>query len=114
MIKNLKFDIHVESICQKENRKLDDLAKIANYIELPKGHILMNVIFISQLNYCPATWMFHSRTLDNKINRLHECYLKMIHKDKLSNFEELLHKDNYFYMHLLLKCTKFLMVCLQK
>ena len=38
--------------------------------------------------------MFHSRTLNNKINRLHEYCLRIIYNDKLSNFEELLYKDN--------------------
>ena len=52
--KNLKFDIHVESICQKANRKLNALARIANYMELPKRHFLMNAFFKSQFNYCPA------------------------------------------------------------
>ena len=81
--KNLKFDIHVESICQKANRKLNALARIANYMELPKRHILMNAFFKSQFNYCPAIWMFHSRTLNNKINRLHERCLRIIYKDKI-------------------------------
>ena len=71
------------------NRKLNALARIANYMELPKRRILMNAFF----NYCPAIWMFHSRTLNNKINRLHERCLRIIYNDKLSNFEELLHKD---------------------
>ena len=39
---NRKFDIHVESICQKANRKLNALAKIANYMELPKRPIILN------------------------------------------------------------------------
>ena len=46
--KNFKFDIHVESICQKANRKLNALARIANYMELPKRRILMNAFFKSQ------------------------------------------------------------------
>ena len=40
---NLKFDIHLESICQKANRKLIALARISIYMELPKRPILMNV-----------------------------------------------------------------------
>ena len=40
---NLKFDIHLESICQKANRKLSALARISIYMELPKRPILMNV-----------------------------------------------------------------------
>lgn len=38
--------------------------------------------------------MFHSRCLNNKIDRLHECCLRIIYNDKLSNFEELLNKDS--------------------
>ena len=74
--KNLKFDMHVESICQKANRKLNALARIANYMELPKRRILLNAFFKSQFNYCPAIWMFPSCTLNNKINRLHERCLR--------------------------------------
>ena len=50
----------------------------------------MNAFLKSQFNYCPAIWIFHSRALQNKINRLHEICLRIIYNDKLSNFEELL------------------------
>ena len=43
--KNPKFDIHVESICQKANRKLNALARIANFLELPDRPILLNAFF---------------------------------------------------------------------
>ena len=38
--------------------------------------------------------MFHSRCLNNKINRPYEWCLTITYSDKLSNFEELLNKDN--------------------
>ena len=41
--------------------------------------------------------MFHNRSLNNKINRLHERCLGTIYDDKHSNFEELLNKDNSVY-----------------
>ena len=97
--KNLKFDMHVESICQKANRKLNALARIANYMELPKRRVLLNAFFKSQFNYCPDIWMNPSRTINNKINRLHERCLRIMYDDKLSNFEELLHKDNSASIH---------------
>ena len=62
----VKFDIHVESICQKANRKLNVLAGIANCMELPKRRVFMNAFLKAQFNYCPAIWIFHSRTLNNK------------------------------------------------
>ena len=68
-------------------------------MELPKRCILRNVFFKSQCNYCPTIWMFHNRSLNNKINRLHERCLRIIYKDKHSNFEELLNKDNSVSIH---------------
>ena len=43
--------------------------------------------------------MIHSRSLNDKINRLHERCLRMIYNDKSSNFEELLNKGNSASMH---------------
>ena len=43
--------------------------------------------------------MFHSKTLDNKINRLHERALRLIFKDKSLTFKQLLEKDNSFTVH---------------
>ena len=40
----LKFDKHIENICQKANRKLNALARVINYMELPKRRILMNAV----------------------------------------------------------------------
>ena len=71
---NLKFDIQVESICQ-------------------------NTFFKAQYNYCSAIWMFHSRTLNNKISRLYERCLRIIYNDKLLNYEKHLDKDNYVSIH---------------
>ena len=61
-------------------------------MELPKRHVLI-------LNHCHIVWIFHSRCLNNKINRLHERSLRMIYNDKILNFEELLNKDNYVSVH---------------
>ena len=95
----LKFDKHVENICQKASKKLNALARVTNRMELPKRRILMNAFFKAQFNYCPAVWMFHNRSLNNKINRLHERCLRIIYNDKRSNFEELLVKNNSVSMH---------------
>ena len=64
----LKFDKHVENIRQKASKKLNALARVTNYMELPKRRILMNAFFRAQFNYCPAVWMFHNCSLNNKIN----------------------------------------------
>ena len=43
--------------------------------------------------------MFHSRTLNNRINRLHERALRLVYKDFTLSFEELLDLDNSFSIH---------------
>ena len=53
----------------------------------------MNAFFRSQFSYCPLVWMCHSRTLNDKINRLHERCLRIVYNDKLSSFQNLLDQD---------------------
>ena len=43
--------------------------------------------------------MFHSRALNNKINRLYEKALRIVYGDFKSKFDELLEKDSYFSIH---------------
>ena len=95
----LKIEKHINTICQKANSKLNALARITPYMELTKRHILMNAFFDSQFNYCPLIWMFHSRNLNNKINRRHGRCLRVIYNDKTSSFEQLLENDNSVSIH---------------
>ena len=95
----LKFEKHINTICQKSNRKLNALARITPYMKLTKRRILMNAFFDSQFNYCPLIWMFHSRNINNKINKLHERCLRVIYNDKTSSFEQLLENDNSVSIH---------------
>ena len=116
---SFKFDTHVVNICKKAYKKLTALSRIINYMELPKRHILVNAFFKAQFKYCHIIWMFHSCSLNNKINGLHERCLKIIYNDKHSNFEELVNKDNpvsiyYNNVHTLLNCIKLLMIFLLK
>ena len=59
----------------------------------------MKAFIESQFSYCPLVWMFHSRTLNKRINKLHERGLRLVYKDSLLSFEELLRKDNSFSIH---------------
>ena len=94
----LKFHVHFGIIRQKANRKLNALAKI-NHIELCKNGILMNAFFIIQFNYCPAIWMCHSGSLNNKINGSLELCQTIIHNHEFLNFEEPLDKNNSVSNH---------------
>ena len=96
---NLNFNEHVSKICQKVSLKLHALTRISHYLSTEKLRIIMKAFIESQFSYCPLVWMFHSRTLNNRINRLHERALRLVYKDSISTFEELLKKDNSFTIH---------------
>ena len=59
----------------------------------------MKAYITSQFGYCPLVWMFHSRSLNSKINSLHERALRITYGDRSSPFENLLKKDNSVSIH---------------
>ena len=83
----LRFDDHIQDLCNKANRKVQALACATPYMNLQKRKILMNAFFNAQFNYCPLIWMLHSHQNNNNIKHLHERSLCLIHNDKLSSCE---------------------------
>ena len=69
---NLNFIEHLDGIIKKAGRKVGDLSRIFLFMDLTKRRLLMNSFFSSQFSYCPLIWMCHSRTVNNKINKLNE------------------------------------------
>ena len=59
----------------------------------------MNAFITSQFGYCPLVWMFHSREMNNRINRIHERSLRIVYKNKQSTFQELLDRDKSVTVH---------------
>ena len=96
---NLNFNEHVTDLCKKGNQKLHALARISKYLNEDKLKILMKTFIQSQFNYCPLVWMFHNRTLNNKINKLHERALRIVYSNGELTFPELLDKDNSITIH---------------
>ena len=96
----LKFDDHVNYLCKKASQKLNALARIRPFMNISKKRIIMKSFIESQFGYCPLIWMFHSRGLNNKINRIHERSLGITYNDKPSSHGELLTKDISVTIHL--------------
>ena len=96
---NLTFEEHIKFILKKANQKLCALMRVSRFLNTDKLRILAKAFIESQFNYCPLVWMFHSRTANKKINRLHERTLRMVYKDKSLTYEQLLEKDKSFTIH---------------
>ena len=89
----LNFNHHISKICKTANNKLHALARVSNYIDEDKRRILFNSYFSSQFNYFPLIWMNHNKSINKKINNLHERALRLIYCDHSSDFQELLQRD---------------------
>ena len=61
--------------------------------------LLIKSFFESQFAYCPLIWMLYSRSRNNKVNKLHERALRILYKDDISTFEQLLVKNESVTMH---------------
>ena len=66
---SLTFHDHITSLCSKANKK---------YIGIKKRRMLMKSYISSQFNYCLLVWMWHSRSLNNKINQIQEIALQIV------------------------------------
>ena len=68
-------------------------------MSLQKRHILMKSLITSQFNYCPIVWMCHSRSLNNKVNHIHERLPSIVYQDFQSSFSTELVKGNSFNIY---------------
>ena len=68
----LSFKPHLNLLCKKVSQKLHVLARVWKFISQKKLRVIMKAVIMSQFSYSPLVWMCHNRTLNNKINKLHE------------------------------------------
>ena len=109
----VNFKEHLEGIIKKVSQKVNVLSRISPCINVTKRKLLMKSFFTSQFNYGPLVWMLHNRTINNKINRLHQRCLRIVYNDNKSSFQELLDKKRVLqymsrmYEHLQQKCLRY-------
>ena len=68
-------------------------------MDFEKRRSLIKAFVISQFKYCPFIWVFHNRTLNNKINGICERALRLVYQNKDLSFSELLELDNSVTIH---------------
>ena len=78
---DLNFDEHISSICNKVGKKINVPSHVVNYMSFDKRRMVIKAFIESQFYYCPLIWVFHSRSLNNKINVLRERALRLVYSD---------------------------------
>ena len=59
----------------------------------------MKGFITSHFNCCPLIWMFHSRQLNNRINKIQERALRLVYKDNKLTFDDLMKLDSSVTIH---------------
>ena len=95
----ISFNKHVSGICNKAAQKLHALSRVNHLMTLKQRKLIMTSFILSHFGYCPLVWMFHSRTLNTRINRIHERSLRLIFRDDNSPFKDLLLLNNSHTIH---------------
>ena len=90
--KKLIFETYINKLCKKAG-KLFAISRMSSYMNANKLRILMRAFVISQFQHCQLAWMFHSRYLNNRIDKIHESALRIAYKDYVSSFDTLLERD---------------------
>jgi len=96
---NLNFQDHISMLCKKASQKLQALSRVSRYMNHEQTKLLVNAFVTSHFSYCPLVWMMHSHKMNNRINIIHERALRMIYKDYISSYSELLTKDGSLTIH---------------
>ena len=66
----LSFEPHLNLVSKKFRQKLHALTRGSKFISKKKLRVVMKAFIMSQFGYCPFVWMYHSRTLNSKINKI--------------------------------------------
>ena len=97
---NLGFGYHVNQLCKKASKKRHSLARITKYMDINKQRMLMKAFVSLQLSQCLLIWMFHSRKMENRKNKINKIALNLVYQDSHNlPFQELLAKFKSVSVH---------------
>ena len=82
----LNFNHHTPKICKAASKKLHALDRVSQYIEEDKRSILFNSYFLSQFKHCPLIWISHNKSINKKVNTLHERALRLMLRYNRNSF----------------------------
>ena len=95
----LSLRTHLNEKIKKANSKIASIKRNQHFLTFQQKKIVLSSFVHCHFSYAPLAWMFHSREINHKINRVHERALRILYNDELSSFMELLKKDGGFTVH---------------
>ena len=96
----INFDYHISQLCKKAGKKLHAVTRNFKCMNISQRKLIANAFIMCQFSYCPIIWIFHSQTMEHRINRIHERTLTLIYPNQHQiTFKELLEKNKTISIH---------------
>ena len=90
----LNFDYHISQLYKKAGKRLKALTRVFKYMNISQRKLIAIAFIMSQFSCCPLICMFHSRTMEHRMNKIHERTIKLIYPNQHQlTFKELLEKN---------------------
>ena len=96
----LSFEENLSKVCDRTSQKLTALPRISSYMKINQRKRIMRAFIGSQFGYCPLVCFFCSGKINNRMNRIQERALRIVYKDYVSTFAQLLEKDSSVTFHI--------------
>ena len=90
---HLTFSDHIGACCLKAARQLNALASISKYLDPKSKNVICNSFIRSNFEYCPLVWHFCGKTNNNKLGKIQEQSLRILHDTYELSYEELSNKN---------------------
>ena len=96
----LSFEENLSKVCDRASQKLNVLPRISSYMKINQRKRIMRAFIGSQFGYCPLVCFFCIGKINNRMNRIQERALRIVYKDYVSTFAQLLEKDSSVTFHI--------------
>ena len=97
---DLRFDLHISTICKKAAIQLNSLRRLAPYLDMNTRKLLFNSFILSNFNYCPLVWHHCSTKNTLKMEKIQERGLRIILQDYKSTYNELLQTTGRDFLYI--------------
>ena len=86
----LTFAKHVSAFCTKASQQLNAFTRISKFLSYDSKKLVINSFINSNFQYSPLVWHFCGHVNNNKIEKIRERSLRILHQDYDSSYEALL------------------------
>ena len=86
----LDFSKHISTLCSKVSKQINALVRLKNLLDTESRMALYNSYIRCNFDYCSTVWMFTNKSNLQKLDKLNERAIRMVHNEYGSDYIDLL------------------------